>query len=172
MNVTVRDATPADLEFIACGNESMAFETEHKRLDADTVRRGVATALSDRAHGRYFIALDGDREPVGQLMLTYEWSDWRNSQFWWIQSVYVLPRARRHGVFRALYQHVERLAHDGGSSCGLRLYVESANVAAQRTYARCGMVDAGYRVMEVDYSKNAGPRELDDAQERHPGTGV
>jgi GNAT superfamily N-acetyltransferase len=154
MNLTIRDATPADLEFLASGNEAMALETEHKRLDPQTIRHGVATALADRAHGRYFIAQDDAGEPIGQLMVTYEWSDWRDGQFWWIQSVYVLPRARRHGVFRALYDHVAQLARSGGSSCGLRLYVESANVAAQRTYARCGMVDAGYRVMEVDYSKD------------------
>jgi len=155
MNVTIRDAVPDDLEFLARGNEAMAQETEHKRLDPGTVRRGVATGLNDPAHGRYFIAEDESSHAVGQLMVTYEWSDWRNGQFWWIQSVYVVPSARRHGVFRALYAHVEQLARRAGNVCGLRLYVETENVSAQRTYERCGMVDAGYRVLEVDYTSAA-----------------
>lgn len=153
MSLVIRNATPADQEFLAHGNESMALETEHKTLDPQVVRRGVAAALADPAHGRYFIAEDAAGRPVGQLMVTYEWSDWRNGQFWWIQSVYVLPDWRRRGVFRALYRHVEALARGTPGICGLRLYVEADNVNAQRTYASCGMVDAGYRVMEVDYSR-------------------
>jgi ribosomal protein S18 acetylase RimI-like enzyme len=93
-----------------------------------------------------------DGRVVGQLMVTYEWSDWRNGAFWWIQSVYVLPEARRCGAFSALYSHVERLAKATPGVCGLRLYVELANERAQATYRRCGMTDAGYRVMEADYS--------------------
>ena len=149
-SIHVRDAMPSDLEFIARGNEAMAFETEHKTLDARTVRRGVAAALENGAHGRYFIAEDGSGSPLGQLMVTYEWSDWRNGQFWWIQSVYVVPAARRLGVFRAMYRHLETLARGTDGICGLRLYVESNNVTAQRTYARCGLHDAGYRVMEIE----------------------
>jgi GNAT superfamily N-acetyltransferase len=160
MELQIRDAVAADLEFLARGNEAMARETEHKTLDPQTVRRGVGTALGDSTHGRYFIATDAAGTPLGQLMVTYEWSDWRNGQFWWIQSVYVVPNARRHGVFRALYAHVEQLARSSTGVCGLRLYVETANVAAQRTYAQCGMVDANYRVMEVDYSRaTTRPRE-------------
>lgn len=153
MSLTIRAATPADQEFLAHGNEAMALETEHKTLDPQVVRRGVEAALKDPAHGRYFVAEDADGRPVGQLMVTYEWSDWRNGQFWWIQSVYVLPEWRRRGVFRALYDHVEQLARGTAGVCGLRLYVETDNVNAQRTYEKCGMVDAGYRVMEVDYSR-------------------
>jgi len=85
-------------------------------------------------------------------MITYEWSDWRNGQFWWIQSVYVLPSARRSGVFRALYDHIDALARNTSGVIGLRLYVEADNVAARRTYEHCGMHDGGYRVMEVDNS--------------------
>ena len=153
MTLRIRDALPADQEFLAHGNEAMALETEHKTLAPQVIRRGVAAALTDAAHGRYFVAEDATGTPVGQLMVTYEWSDWRNGQFWWIQSVFVLPEWRRRGVFRALYDHVERLARESTGVCGLRLYVEATNVTAQRTYARCGMVDAGYRVMEVDYSR-------------------
>jgi GNAT superfamily N-acetyltransferase len=152
MMIKVRDARPDDREFLARGNEAMALETEHKRLDPTTIRRGVAAALENPAHGRYFVAEDETGRAVGQLMVTYEWSDWRNGQFWWIQSVYVLPAARRHGVFRALYDHVDALARGTPGVIGLRLYFEADNVAARRTYERCGMRDAGYRVMEVDNS--------------------
>jgi len=153
MTLRIRDALPVDQEFLAHGNEAMALETEHKTLDPQIVRRGVAEALAESGHGRYFVAEDATGTPVGQLMVTYEWSDWRNGQFWWIQSVYVLPGWRRRGVFRALYEHVDTLARTSRGVCGLRLYVEADNLNAQRTYERCGMVDAGYRVMEVDYSR-------------------
>ena len=152
MNLRIRDARSSDQEFLALGNEAMALETEHKRLDPTTIRRGVATVLGNPAHGRYFVAEDAAGHAVGQLMLTYEWSDWRNGQFWWIQSVYVLPAARRAGVFRALYEHVDSLARSTPAIIGLRLYVELDNVAARLTYERCGMRDGGYRVMEVDNS--------------------
>ena len=152
MNVRIRDAKPSDQEFLARGNEAMALETEHKRLDPVTIRRGVASALANPAHGRYFVAEDDAGDAVGQLMITYEWSDWRDGQFWWIQSVYVMPAARRGGVFRALYDHVDTLARSTPGVVGLRLYVELDNVAARRTYERCGMHDGGYRIMEVDHS--------------------
>jgi GNAT superfamily N-acetyltransferase len=152
MSLRIRDAIPSDREFLARGNEAMALETEHKRLDPHVVRQGVATVLGDQAHGRYFLAEDDAGQPVGQLMVTCEWSDWRNGQFWWIQSVYVLPAARKQGVFRALYDHVDRLSQTTPGVIGLRLYVESDNVAAQRAYRRCGMNDSGYRVFEVDNS--------------------
>jgi GNAT superfamily N-acetyltransferase len=151
-SIRIRDANAGDQEFLARGNEAMALETEHKTLDPQRVRGGVAAALADPAHGRYFIAEDETGTAVGQLMVTYEWSDWRNGQFWWFQSVYVVPSARRRGVFKALYDHVAALVRANPDVCGLRLYVESDNVTAQRTYARCGMQDAHYRVMEVDYS--------------------
>jgi ribosomal protein S18 acetylase RimI-like enzyme len=152
MNIRIRDALPEDREAIARSNEAMALETEHKTLDPEAVRLGVAAVLADPAHGRYFLAVNDAGSVVGQLMITFEWSDWRNGQFWWIQSVYVDPAARRQGVFKALYDHVEHLVRRTPGVCGLRLYVETDNVNAQRTYARCGMADAGYRVMEVDYS--------------------
>jgi ribosomal protein S18 acetylase RimI-like enzyme len=152
MNVRIRNALPSDQEFLACGNEAMARETEHKRLDPPTIRSGVAAVLANDAHGRYFVAEDDAGRRVGQLMVTYEWSDWRNGQFWWIQSVYVEPTARRGGVFRALYDHVDTLCRSTPGVIGLRLYVELDNAAAQRTYERCGMRDGGYRVMEVDNS--------------------
>lgn len=155
MPVTIRPATTADADFLAAGNVAMALETEHKQLDRPTIAAGVRAALADPAKGRYFIAEQAG-ERVGQLMITYEWSDWRNGTFWWIQSVYVLPDARRGGVFRALFRHLEQLAAADPGVCGIRLYVERENDRAQATYRHCGLEDAGYAVMEVDYTRAAG----------------
>ena len=151
MNISVRAARPEDSGFLAAGNVAMALEAEHKRLDPATVDRGVRAVLEDPARGRYYVAEQHGR-PVGQLMVTYEWSDWRNGCFWWIQSVYVLPEARRGGVFRALFRNLEYVARSDGGVCGIRLYVDRDNHRARETYRRCGLVDAGYAVMEVDYS--------------------
>jgi GNAT superfamily N-acetyltransferase len=154
MTLTIRPAVAADADFLAQGNAAMALETEHKRLEPAVVGAGVRAALADPSKGRYFIAeLDG--KAVGQLMFTCEWSDWRNGMFWWIQSVYVLPEARRSGVFRALFRHVEQLAAGDPGVCGIRLYVEHENTRAQATYRHCGLDDAGYAVMEVDYTSAA-----------------
>jgi GNAT superfamily N-acetyltransferase len=151
MTITIRDAAIEDAAFLAAGNLAMALEAERKRLDPSIVVRGVRAALEDPAKGRYFVA-ERDGEPVGQLMITDEWSDWRNGRFWWIQSVYVLPVARREGVFRALFRHVEGLARSDAGVCGIRLYVERENTRAQATYRHCGLEDGGYVVMEADYS--------------------
>ncbi len=160
MRITIRPATADDAGFVARGNAAMALETERRRLDPAVVEAGVRAALADPAKGRYFIA-EHDGQRVGQLMFTYEWSDWRNGMFWWIQSVYVLPEARRGGVFRALFAHVEQLAgHDPGV-CGIRLYVERENSRAQATYRHCGLHDAGYVVMQVDYTSAATAAEGD-----------
>ena len=151
MVITVRQATPADVDTLVAGNIAMALEAEHKRLDPAIVQRGVQAVFDEPGRGRYFVAEIGGKV-VGQAMYTYEWSDWRNGTFWWLQSVYVAPVARRTGVFREIYRFIEQLAKDTPGVCGLRLYVELDNERAQQTYARCGMVDAGYRVMEMDMS--------------------
>ena len=153
MSLSIRDATLEDAELIAHNNAAMALETEHKLLDAATVRLGVDACFSDPSKGTYFVAVDETGAVVGQLMITHEWSDWRNGDFWWIQSVFVTPTARRKGVFRALFAHIEGLARAMPGVCGIRLYVETDNMRAQRTYEDCGMRDAAYRVMEVDYSR-------------------
>jgi GNAT superfamily N-acetyltransferase len=151
MEITVRLAESRDIPFLVNGNVAMALEAEHKHLDARTVERGVRAVFESPGHGRYFVAeVDGD--VVGQAMYTCEWSDWRAGDFWWFQSVYVAPEARRMGVFRALYRHIEDLARADPGVCGLRLYVERDNERAQQTYRRCGMQDAGYLVMELDMS--------------------
>ena len=152
--IRVRAANPADAAMLADWNAAMALETEHKHLDHDTVQAGVAAGIADPAKARYFVAMEDANVagaetvgmPVGTLMLTTEWSDWRNGQWWWIQSVYVPPEHRRKGVFSALYRHVEALAREAPGVIGLRLYLERDNANAQRTYEALGMQDEGYKV--------------------------
>lgn len=147
--ITVREAVDGDAPFLAAGNERMAWETESLRLDPERVLAGVEAVFADAGRGFYLIA-ERNGEPAGQLLITYEWSDWRNGVFWWIQSVYTLPEYRGQGVFRALYAAVEMRMRERGDVCGLRLYVEAHNEAAQTTYRRCGMEETVYRMFEVD----------------------
>jgi ribosomal protein S18 acetylase RimI-like enzyme len=148
--VSVRLATVADAEFLVRGNASMALETEGLSLDLDRLRDGVHNLFEDAARGFYLIA-EAEGRRAGQMMITYEWSDWRNANFWWIQSVWVEPQFRRRGVFRALYQSAESRAKAAGNVCGLRLYVESNNQRAAETYRRLGMQRTVYEMYEVDY---------------------
>jgi GNAT superfamily N-acetyltransferase len=151
MQIDIRPAIEGDIEVIAANNAALALESEHRRLAPDTIRAGVAAALADPSKGRYFVAVSAG-EVVGQIMHTYEWSDWRNGCFWWIQSVYVAQHARGQGVFRRLFDHLCTLARAQPDVCGLRLYVERGNARAQQTYRQCGLVDSGYFVMEDDFS--------------------
>jgi GNAT superfamily N-acetyltransferase len=153
----IRPATPSDAEQLAQWAQAMAMETEHRQLHPATVLAGMAAGIADADKARYFIAMQdaplAGRETigiaVGTLMLTREWSDWRNGHWWWIQSVYVVPAHRRQGVFAALYRHVEQLARATPDVIGLRLYVERDNAIAHRTYAALGMQDAGYAIYEA-----------------------
>jgi GNAT superfamily N-acetyltransferase len=149
--ISIRQATLEDTEFLVQGNAAMAQETEGRVLDPRILRSGVKAVFDDPARGFYLIAELAGR-PAGQMMITYEWSDWRNAAFWWIQSVYTVPESRGRGVFKALYAHVDALARQRGGVCGLRLYVESHNQRAQDVYQRCGMNQAVYRMFEIDYS--------------------
>jgi ribosomal protein S18 acetylase RimI-like enzyme len=144
--MNIRDASIEDAPIIADFNRAMALETGDPPLDDETIAAGVANILEDRAKGQYWVAVAG-HEVVGQICVTYEWSDWRNGTQWWIQSVYVHPDYRRQGLFTALYRHVESLARKGGDVCGLRLYVRADNEHAKSTYASLGMTDTGYVVM-------------------------
>lgn len=153
MNLNIRDATPDDAESIVDFNSRMAAETEGRCLDSELIKPGVAAILADADKGRYWIA-EVEGKVIGQLMVTYEWSDWRNGQLWWIQSVYIHEDFRRKGVFSALYRHVESLARQDPRVCGLRLYVENGNKRAQETYLKLGMALPGYQVMEVDFRKD------------------
>ena len=152
MKLTVRDARPEDAAVIAAYNSAMAEETEGRSLDPDIVGPGVANVLADSRRGRYWVA-ESDGVVVGQIMVTYEWSDWRNGNLWWIQSVYVRPDWRRKGVFSALYQHVESLAVADPDAIGLRLYVEENNARAQHTYEALGMVKPRYLVMQALFGR-------------------
>ena len=141
--LSVRPATPEDADHLVAFNREMAWETEHKRLDPAVLGRGVARLFAEPARGRYWVA---ERAGVvqGGLLVTYEWSDWRDGDWWWVQSVYVVPEARGQGVFSALYRHIERLARAAPGVVGLRLYVERENRRAQGVYEALGMADAGY----------------------------
>lgn len=151
--ITVRPATADDLEAIVAGNLAMAKETEGRQLELETVRSGVRRLLADPSQGVYYLAeLDG--RVVGQLLITYEWSDWRDGVFWWIQSVYVAPAARRHGVYRALHTWIERKARETPGVCGLRLYVDRHNASARQVYARLGLQLTEYRLYETDWSNS------------------
>jgi GNAT superfamily N-acetyltransferase len=145
--MTIRPAVPADLDTICDFNRRLAHESEGKDLDPAQLRPGVAAVFADPHKGVYFLA-EEDGAPIGQLCLTYEWSDWRNGWFWWIQSVYVVAEARRRGVFRRLYAHVAELARRDPLVVGLRLYVEADNAAAHATYENLGLTWTTYRVME------------------------
>ena len=150
MNTTaiqVRAATPHDAADIARFNAAMALETEHKALDSATLRAGVEAALADARLGFYLVAECGG-EIAGCLMITYEWSDWRDGVWWWLQSVYVAEPYRRRGVFRALYADVERRLRRAPEAIGLRLYVERDNAHAQGTYRALGMHETDYRLYE------------------------
>ena len=150
----IRAATVDDLETIADFNARLAEETEDMSLDRETLRQGVRALLSDRTRGSYCVACTGGRV-IGQIMHTREWSDWRNGDIWWIQSVYVHPDHRRLGVFRSLYGHLQSLAESDPGVVGLRLYVEQENQAAQATYVGLGMKHARYRVMQDLFGERA-----------------
>jgi GNAT superfamily N-acetyltransferase len=143
----VRRAGAADAPVIVEFNRLLAQESEGLALEPGPLQAGVAAALADPHKGLYFMAeLDGTA--VGQTMVTFEWSDWRNGWMWWIQSVYVRPEHRRRGVFRALYDHVRRAAADDPAVIGLRLYVVEHNHAAREVYTRLGWQSTGYHVLE------------------------
>jgi ribosomal protein S18 acetylase RimI-like enzyme len=145
--IRVRPAAPSDLDLLVNFNAAMALETENKRLDPARLRPGVAAVLADPARGRYRVA-EQDGRVVGALLITLEWSDWRNGWFWWIQSVYVRADARGRGVFRTLYDTVRERARAAGDVIGIRLYVEHDNAAAQATYTRLGMEPLSYDIMQ------------------------
>jgi ribosomal protein S18 acetylase RimI-like enzyme len=149
----IREAIPADAAIIAQFNIAMARETENRELDPARIIPGVQGLLAQRSRGVYYVA-ESQGRVVGQLLITYEWSDWRNGDFWWIQSVYVAADFRGQGVFKSLYRHVEALAKARADVCGLRLYVEAENHGAQQTYRRLGMAKTHYELFEVDFTQS------------------
>lgn len=154
-SITVRRATVEDLESLVTFNASLAWETEQRRLDAERLRSGVRALLQDHGKGWYAVAeADSSTEPVkivGQVLVTFEWSDWRNGHFWWLQSVYVIPDYRRMGIFTHLYHYVQEEAKKQRERiCGFRLYVEQENRGAHQTYARIGFQGTPYHMYELE----------------------
>ncbi|HOX56883.1 MAG TPA: GNAT family N-acetyltransferase [Candidatus Paceibacterota bacterium] len=152
MEIKIREAALGDAPVIADFNLRLAQESEELRLEAARVEAGVAALLTDRAKGVYYVA-EVHGAIVGQMLITYEWSDWRNGNMWWIQSVYVKPEFRRAGVFRSLFNHLRNLAQARKEVCSLRLYVHADNTRACESYERLGMSRTKYEIFELDVSE-------------------
>jgi GNAT superfamily N-acetyltransferase len=146
----IRPAILSDVAFLADSNARMAQETEGRQLDPTRLNAGVNALLADETKGTYYIA-EVAGKVAGQLLITREWSDWRNGHFWWIQSVYVSEEFRGAGVFRALFNHVHTLAKAEPDVCGLRLYMEAHNARARAAYERLGLKQTEYQVFEMDF---------------------
>jgi GNAT superfamily N-acetyltransferase len=145
--IAIRQAIAGEFWQISHFQEKVAMETENIKLDPATVQKGVKAVLSDPSKGCYYIAeLNG--RVAGSLLITYEWSDWRNSQILWIQSVYVLPEYRNKGVFRQLYAYIKEMVEEDINLCGIRLYVDKTNHKALQVYRSCGMNGEHYRLFE------------------------
>jgi len=150
----IRNAGPADADTIVRFNLALAAESEQRTLSVDAVARGVRSLLADSSSGVYYVA-ERAGSVIGQLLVTFEFSDWRDGVFWWIQSAYVVPEYRGQGVFRALFAHVLDEACRSGRACGLRLYVDRRNVGARRVYERLGLRPTEYLVYELDWTGRA-----------------
>src|SRR5512133_4227797 len=144
--ISIRKATSDDAESIIDFQQKMAWETEHMTLVPEIINKGVNAVFADTTRGQYWVAEENGKI-VASLLITYEWSDWRNSNVWWFQSVYVLPENRRTGIFRSMFQHIKNEGEKDGIA-GLRLYVETNNSPAQSTYEALGMTSLHYRMFE------------------------
>ena len=145
----IRLAEKQDVEALVEFNLAMAFETEGKRLGADVLRPGVEAVFADKNKGFYVVA-DEDGSIVGGLLVTFEWSDWRNKWFWWIQSVYIRPEYRGRSLYREMYDYVKELAAANGEVAGFRLYVEKENEHARKVYEKVGMTASHYEMYEEE----------------------
>ena len=163
-HLNIRLAKQEDAEKIASFSAAMAFETEGRRLDLDRLSDGTRALLESPDRGFFMVAEleEGDnRQLLGQLMITYEWSDWRNGVFWWMQSLYVDPSWRRQNVFRRMHEAVMARAKTSPNVCGVRLYVEASNRLAQAVYRRVGLTPSSYAIFETDFVL-ARPKGLED----------
>jgi ribosomal protein S18 acetylase RimI-like enzyme len=152
--LTIRRADTDDVDALVGFSSAMAWETEHRRLDGARLREGTQALLSTPSLGFFLVTEARISERcvvVGQLMVTYEWSDWRNGVFWWIQSVYVDPGWRRQGVFRRMHDAALSQAKADPKVCGIRLYVEQDNQIAQTVYRRLGLSLSHYKIYEQDF---------------------
>ena len=153
-HLNVRLAKPEDAAKIASFSAAMALETEGRHLDLDRLHDGTIALLNSPDRGFFMVAeleQADDRQLLGQLMITYEWSDWRNGAFWWIQSVYVAPAWRRQSVFRRMHETVMATAKTSPNVCGVRLYVEENNSVAQAVYRKVGLTPSSYAIFETDF---------------------
>ena len=148
IDIKIRQAGLADAAVIAEFNLLLALETEGLKLDPACVRAGVSALLADSNKGVYFVA-EVEGTIAGQLMITYEWSDWRNGNIWWLQSVYVKREFRQQGIFRELFRFLEARARAQKDVCGLRLYMHAGNRTARRSYEKLGMQQTHYEVFEL-----------------------
>jgi ribosomal protein S18 acetylase RimI-like enzyme len=147
--MNIRLAKKDDIQALVGFNQAMALETEAKNLEASVLTPGVAAVFEDANKGFYVVAEDNG-SVVGGLLITYEWSDWRNKWFWWIQSVYILPEFRGRSIYRGMYAFVKQLAEERGGVCGFRLYVEKVNLHAQKVYEQLGMHESHYLAYEEE----------------------
>lgn len=145
--ILIRLAQTEDAQALVEFNQAMALETEGKTLIDEKIKNGVTAVFSDEKKGFYVVAEDSGKI-VGGLMITFEWSDWRNSWFWWIQSVYILPDYRGKKIYSLLYSFVKNKAQNEGNVCGFRLYVEHDNFNAQKVYEKLGMKSSHYLMYE------------------------
>lgn len=143
IRIAKREDAPALIEF----NQAMALETEGKRLDTQILTNGVESVFRDERKGFYVVA-EIEEKIIGGLMITFEWSDWRDNWFWWIQSVYILPAGRGRKIYSRLYDFVKEKASESGDVCGIRLYVEKENTHAQKVYEKVGMEASHYLMYE------------------------
>lgn len=153
-NLVIRPARGEDVDALVRFSAAMALETEGRRLDETRLRQGIQAVLDSPARGFYVVAELKEPPPgvvIGQLLVTFEWSDWRNATFWWIQSVYVDPAWRRRGVYRKMHETILQQARQRGDVCGIRLYVEGDNAVAQTVYERVGLTPSSYRIFEEDF---------------------
>ena len=148
--IQVRRAEPDDIQGIVRFQQDMALETEGKTLNESLVTAGVNAVFADPNKGFYLVA-EMNGTAVGSLLITYEWSDWRNANFWWIQSVFVDADYRRRGVYTTMHNHALREALRNKDICGVRLYVERSNLIAQQTYRSLGMHHSHYDLYEIDF---------------------
>ena len=147
MDIQIRTASPEEAKIIRDFQLEMALETEHLRLDPETVEKGVQAVFNDPSKGQYWVASISD-VIVGSMLMTPEWSDWRNATVLWFQSVYVMPKFRRGGIFRQMYNHLKEHVEKSTDIGGLRLYVDKDNKSAQATYESLGMNGNHYRFYE------------------------
>ena len=157
-NVQIRRATIFDVEIISAFNAALARETEARILDGHLLRAGVESVLHDPHKGWYAVAVERSdvalSKIVGQVLVTFEWSDWRNGYFWWLQSLYVNQRCRQQGIFRQLYDYVYGQARENAEEvCGFRLYVERENHQAHQAYAHMGFQETPYQMYEIGFSE-------------------